>query len=170
MPGRQLFVDPYTGAVLGEGNGQSVRDFFRVIVEWHRYLGASGASRPRGRAVTGASNLAFLFIVRERHLSLVAALVDLDVAAQHHAGSEAGCAARRAISTGTTRLDSGLRFRWRSSCMRRGRHLLSVGDSARVPRLRRSAAGACRRRAAARERCDRGLPAHRIDGRCHSRR
>jgi uncharacterized iron-regulated membrane protein len=62
-PGRQLFVDPYTGAAFGEGNGQSVRTFFRVMVEWHRYLGAAGASRPRGRAATGASNLAFLFIV-----------------------------------------------------------------------------------------------------------
>ncbi len=61
--GRQLFVDPYTGAVLGEGNGQGVRAFFRVMVEWHRYVAASGASRPLGRAVTGASNLAFLFIV-----------------------------------------------------------------------------------------------------------
>lgn len=61
--GRQLFVDPYTGAVLGEGNGQPVRAFFRAVVEWHRYLAASGASRPLGRAVTGAANLAFLFIV-----------------------------------------------------------------------------------------------------------
>ena len=61
--GRQLFVDPYTGAVLGEGNGQTVRAFFRIVVEWHRYLAASGASRPLGRAVTGAANLAFLFIV-----------------------------------------------------------------------------------------------------------
>ena len=61
--GRQLFVDPYTGAVLGEGNGQTVRAFFRTVVEWHRYLAASGASRPLGRAVTGAANLAFLFIV-----------------------------------------------------------------------------------------------------------
>ena len=61
--GRQLFVDPYTGAVLGEGNGQGVRAFFRVVVEWHRYVAASGASRPLGRTVTGASNLAFLFIV-----------------------------------------------------------------------------------------------------------
>ena len=61
--GRQLFVDPYSGAVLGEGNGQGVRSFFRVVVEWHRYVAASGASRPLGRAVTGASNLAFLFIV-----------------------------------------------------------------------------------------------------------
>ena len=49
--------------MLGEGNGQGVRAFFRVVVEWHRYVAASGASRPLGRAVTGASNLAFLFIV-----------------------------------------------------------------------------------------------------------
>lgn len=61
--GRQLFVDPYSGAILGEGNGQRVRAFFRGVTEWHRYLAASGASRPLGRAVTGASNLAFLFIV-----------------------------------------------------------------------------------------------------------
>jgi uncharacterized iron-regulated membrane protein len=61
--GRQVFVDPYTGTALGEGNGQGVRTFFRVMVEWHRYLGAAGASRPTGRAITGAANLAFLFIV-----------------------------------------------------------------------------------------------------------
>jgi uncharacterized iron-regulated membrane protein len=62
-PGRQLFVDPYTGEVFGEGNGQGVRAFFRVVVEWHRYVAASGENRPLGRAVTGASNLAFLIIV-----------------------------------------------------------------------------------------------------------
>ena len=61
--GRQLFIDPYTGEVLGEGNGHGVRAFFRIMVEWHRYLGASGATRPLGRAVTGAANLAFLIIV-----------------------------------------------------------------------------------------------------------
>jgi uncharacterized iron-regulated membrane protein len=61
--GRQVFVDPYSGEVLGEGNGQSARSFFRVVTEWHRYVGASGESRPLGRAITGASNLMFLFIV-----------------------------------------------------------------------------------------------------------
>jgi uncharacterized iron-regulated membrane protein len=61
--GRQLFIDPYTGHIFGEGNGQQVRAFFRSVVEWHRYLAAAGTSRPIGRAVTGASNLAFLFIV-----------------------------------------------------------------------------------------------------------
>jgi uncharacterized iron-regulated membrane protein len=61
--GRQVFVNPYSGAVLGEGNGQGVRDFFRSMVEWHRYVAMAGDSRPTGRAITGASNLVFLFIV-----------------------------------------------------------------------------------------------------------
>jgi uncharacterized iron-regulated membrane protein len=62
-PARQIFVNPYSGAVLGDGNGQGVRDFFRRVVEWHRYVAMSGDSRPTGRAITGASNLMFLFIV-----------------------------------------------------------------------------------------------------------
>ncbi len=61
--GRQLFVDPYTGAVLGEGNGQDVRAFFRSVVEWHRYVAMTGEQRPLGKAITGAANLMFLFIV-----------------------------------------------------------------------------------------------------------
>lgn len=62
-PGRQIFVNPYTGAVLGEGNGEGVRAFFRTLVEWHRYVAMAGESRPLGKAITGASNLMFLFIV-----------------------------------------------------------------------------------------------------------
>ncbi len=62
-PARQVFVNPYSGAVLGEGNGQGVRNFFRSMVEWHRYVAMAGESRPTGRAITGASNLMFLFIV-----------------------------------------------------------------------------------------------------------
>ena len=62
-PGRQVFVNPYSGEVLGEGNGQGMRDFFRTVVEWHRYVAMAGDSRPTGRAITGASNLMFLFIV-----------------------------------------------------------------------------------------------------------
>ena len=61
--GRQIFVNPYTGAVLGEGNGDRVRAFFRTMVEWHRYVAMAGESRPTGKAITGASNLMFLFIV-----------------------------------------------------------------------------------------------------------
>jgi uncharacterized iron-regulated membrane protein len=60
--GRSLFVNPYTGEVLGEGSVR-VRSFFRTVTDWHRWLGAGGESRAAGRAVTGASNLLFLFIV-----------------------------------------------------------------------------------------------------------
>lgn len=60
--GRTLFVNPYTGEAFGEGS-QGTRAFFRAVTNWHRWLGASGESRAAGRAVTGASNLLFLFIV-----------------------------------------------------------------------------------------------------------
>lgn len=60
--GRNLFVNPYTGEMLGEG-APRVRAFFRTMTDWHRWLGASGENRAVARAVTGASNLLFLFIV-----------------------------------------------------------------------------------------------------------
>jgi uncharacterized iron-regulated membrane protein len=40
-----------------------VRQFFRTMTDWHRWLGASPENRATPRAITGASNLAFLFIV-----------------------------------------------------------------------------------------------------------
>ncbi len=60
--GRTVFLDPYTGAALGEG-AKGVRDFFRFVTDWHRWLGAQGANRNTARAITGACNLGFLFIV-----------------------------------------------------------------------------------------------------------
>jgi uncharacterized iron-regulated membrane protein len=57
-----VYVNPYTGAMLGEGSS-AMRSFFQVVTEWHRYIAASGESRATGKAITGASNLAFLFIV-----------------------------------------------------------------------------------------------------------
>jgi uncharacterized iron-regulated membrane protein len=57
-----LFVNPYTGRVLGEGS-QQVRSFFRTVTDWHRWLGAKGDNRSVARAVTGACNLGFLFLV-----------------------------------------------------------------------------------------------------------
>jgi uncharacterized iron-regulated membrane protein len=57
-----LFVNPYTGAILGEGS-QRVRSFFRGVTEWHRWLGANGDNRNVARAITGACNLGFLFLV-----------------------------------------------------------------------------------------------------------
>ncbi|HEX8352164.1 MAG TPA: PepSY-associated TM helix domain-containing protein [Pyrinomonadaceae bacterium] len=60
--GRTLFLNPYTGEALGEGSAR-VRGFFRVVTDWHRWLGAGAENRAAGRAVTGAANLIFLFIV-----------------------------------------------------------------------------------------------------------
>lgn len=57
-----VFVDAYSGTILGEGSRRA-RDFFHAVEDWHRWLAANGASRATGRAVTGAANLAFLFLV-----------------------------------------------------------------------------------------------------------
>ena len=61
--GRESFaIDPYTGERLGEG-AVGLRRFFRTMIVWHRWLGQEGEGRAAGKAVTGACNLAFLFIV-----------------------------------------------------------------------------------------------------------
>lgn len=59
---KTVFASAYTGAVLGEG-ATGVRRFFRVVTDWHRWLGAKGESRAMGKGITGAANLGFLFIV-----------------------------------------------------------------------------------------------------------
>ena len=57
-----LFVNPYSGTVLGEGSHRT-RSFFRTMTDWHRWLGAKGDNRNVARAITGACNLGFLFLV-----------------------------------------------------------------------------------------------------------
>ena len=57
-----IFVNPYTGSIYG-GGSQKVRGFFRGVTDWHRWLGANGDNRNVARAITGASNLGFLFLV-----------------------------------------------------------------------------------------------------------
>ncbi len=59
---RTVFANAYTGEVLGEG-ATGVRGFFRVMTDWHRWLGGTDENREIGRMITGASNLAFLFLV-----------------------------------------------------------------------------------------------------------
>jgi uncharacterized iron-regulated membrane protein len=59
---RSLLVDPYTATIIGEPP-PGLRNFFRTMTTWHRYIALEGASRATGKAITGAANLAFLFIV-----------------------------------------------------------------------------------------------------------
>ena len=59
---RSLAVDPYTGTDLGNG-AAGVRGFFRTMIVWHRWLGQEGDGRAAGKAITGACNLGFLFMI-----------------------------------------------------------------------------------------------------------
>jgi uncharacterized iron-regulated membrane protein len=60
--GKTFYVDSYSGNVLGTGSAK-VRDFFRSVTNWHRYLSMSGDRRAIGRSITGVSNLIFLIVV-----------------------------------------------------------------------------------------------------------
>jgi uncharacterized iron-regulated membrane protein len=57
-----VLLDAYRGAELGTG-ARRTRAFFQSVVEWHRFLAMEGESRPVGKAITGAANLAFLVVV-----------------------------------------------------------------------------------------------------------
>ena len=57
----QVFVNPYTGAITGDGN-KSVRGFFTSMTNWHRWIALSGEGRPWGKTITGACNLMFLVL------------------------------------------------------------------------------------------------------------
>jgi uncharacterized iron-regulated membrane protein len=59
---KTVYADPYTGAVLGQG-ATKMRAFFRGVTDWHRWLARSGEGRDRGKMITGAANLGFLFLV-----------------------------------------------------------------------------------------------------------
>jgi uncharacterized iron-regulated membrane protein len=56
-----LYLNPYTGDLMGEGS-KRVRTFFLTVTDLHRWLGTNGDNRNTGRAITGACNLAFLFL------------------------------------------------------------------------------------------------------------
>jgi uncharacterized iron-regulated membrane protein len=57
-----LYVDPYSGNVEDPG-AAGLRTFFSAVTGWHRWFNATGESRATAKAITGASNLAFLFLV-----------------------------------------------------------------------------------------------------------
>jgi len=57
--GGPIYVDPYSARVLGSGSAR-VQAFFRSVENWHRWLGFTGDGRKAARAITDASNVAFL--------------------------------------------------------------------------------------------------------------
>jgi uncharacterized iron-regulated membrane protein len=57
-----VVLDPYSGQVL-EPAAPRLREFFSAMTGWHRWFNVTGDGRAAARAVTGASNLAFLFLV-----------------------------------------------------------------------------------------------------------
>jgi uncharacterized iron-regulated membrane protein len=59
---RNVYVDPYTGAVLGEGS-KAAREFFAAVERWHRTLGEPLRARGSLRAVAAGANLLFLLLV-----------------------------------------------------------------------------------------------------------
>jgi uncharacterized iron-regulated membrane protein len=58
---KTLLIDPYTAQVRGEAP-RGMRQFFQKVTAWHRWLGATGDSRSWSKQVTGACNLAFVFL------------------------------------------------------------------------------------------------------------
>lgn len=56
-----VFIDPYTGAIAGEGN-KTARNAMSELRNWHRWVALSGEGRPVGKALTGVSNIIFLFL------------------------------------------------------------------------------------------------------------
>jgi uncharacterized iron-regulated membrane protein len=59
---RSFYLNPYTAQILGEGPTRT-RAFFAETIEWHRWLSAAGERRQTAKTITGACNLAFLFLV-----------------------------------------------------------------------------------------------------------
>ncbi len=55
-------VNPYTGEIL-PASASRLREFFSTITAWHRWFDVDEKGRETARAITGASNLAFLFLI-----------------------------------------------------------------------------------------------------------
>jgi uncharacterized iron-regulated membrane protein len=60
---RTMYVDRYSGSVVGEASRGGVRKLMADLRAWHRWLAVEGDGRPVARAITGWSNVLFLFIV-----------------------------------------------------------------------------------------------------------
>jgi uncharacterized iron-regulated membrane protein len=57
-----LLLDPYTGAQLQDA-GSTTKRFFSAVTAFHRWFALEGENSAAGRAITGAANLGFFFLV-----------------------------------------------------------------------------------------------------------
>jgi len=60
--GNSRTLDPWTGEMLMQ-EGSRLHAFFDAVTGWHRWFNVEGEKRDIARAITGASNLGFLFLV-----------------------------------------------------------------------------------------------------------
>jgi uncharacterized iron-regulated membrane protein len=60
--GNSRLLDPWTGEMLTR-EGSGLHAFFDTVMGWHRWFNIDGEHRDAARAITGACNLAFLFLV-----------------------------------------------------------------------------------------------------------
>lgn len=60
--GNSRMLDPYTGDMLAREHG-SLHAFLDTVTGWHRWFNVEDEHRNTARAITGASNLGFLFLL-----------------------------------------------------------------------------------------------------------
>jgi uncharacterized iron-regulated membrane protein len=57
-----LYLNPYTGEAY-EPHSPALDNFFSSVTGWHRWFNITGEGRANARAITGAANLMFLFLI-----------------------------------------------------------------------------------------------------------
>ncbi len=60
--GATVYVDRFTGELLGDGNTRT-RRFLRSVLYWHRWFALEGEHRIIGRTFTASANLGLLFLI-----------------------------------------------------------------------------------------------------------
>ena len=110
-----LYVDAYSGALLGEGT-QGMRRFMSETRAWHRWLAVEGEGTARSPAPSPAGPTSSSSSSSSRASISGSRASGPGSTSAPSCCSAAGHAARRATSTGTTSSASGRRCRSSSSC------------------------------------------------------
>jgi uncharacterized iron-regulated membrane protein len=59
---KTIFLDPYTGKILGEG-AKKTRGFFQFVTSLHRWLAFQGEAKEVGQSINSAAALVFFFLI-----------------------------------------------------------------------------------------------------------